>query len=50
MIAHSHFSTIHQNLNEGNQKLLEFNYGRQCYHGNVVNTLMNTWWENNCKD
>ncbi len=42
-------STIHQNLNEHNQKLMSYNSNRSCYHGSVVNTAMNDWWEKNCK-
>ncbi len=31
------------NLNKDNQSLLQFNSGRDCYHGNVVSTEMNNW-------
>lgn len=31
------------NLNEHNQKLLEWNSSQSCYHGNVVNTEMEKW-------
>lgn len=40
---------IHQNLNDNNQKLLDYNYSRSCFHGNVVSTTMNEWWESNCQ-
>ena len=31
------------NLNEHNQGLLERNWTRSCYHGNVINTAMDDW-------
>lgn len=38
------------NLNENNQKLLEWNSNRSCYHGNIINKSMNNWLkDNNCK-
>lgn len=40
--------TIRQNLNESNQKLLEYNGNRSCYHGHVVNTDMDNWTKANC--
>jgi len=40
--------TFYQNLNETNQKLLEFNPSRDCYHGYVVSTYMNNWYQQNC--
>lgn len=36
-------SVIYSNLNEHNQALLEYSSYRNCYHGNVVNTVMNDW-------
>jgi len=41
-------SVIYNNLNEHNQKLLEKNRSRDCYHGNVISTSMNEWYEENC--
>lgn len=41
--------SIYINLNEDNQKLLERNPNRGCYHGYVINIGMNEWYENNCK-
>jgi class 3 adenylate cyclase len=40
---------IYSNLNEHNQGLLSWNSTRSCYHGNVINTSMNEWIEENCK-
>lgn len=42
-------NVIQNNLNEHNQKLLEKNYNRNCYHGYVVNTEMDEWIKQNCK-
>jgi class 3 adenylate cyclase len=39
---------IHDNLNDNNKELLEWNYNRSCYHGNVINLLMNEWLKENC--
>lgn len=39
---------FYQNLNEENKKLLSRNIKRGCYHGNVVNIEMNSWYKNNC--
>jgi len=41
-------SVIHQNLNEHNQSLVYYNSGRSCYHGNIHNTAMNNWVNQNC--
>lgn len=41
-------TTFYDNLNENNKKLLTLNPIRKCYHGNVVNTSMNSWYEQNC--
>ncbi len=38
---------FYSNLNEKNKKLLEKNYSRECYHGNVINLAMNDWVKNN---
>lgn len=32
--------TVYANLNENNQSLLKYNIGRDCYHGNIINTGM----------
>lgn len=37
---------FYSNLNEDNKKLLSKNYARNCYHGNVINILMNEWVKN----
>ena len=39
---------FHYNLNEHNQGLLKYNSNRHCYHGNVVCTEMNEWYQANC--
>lgn len=36
------------NLNEENQKLVTKDWNRGCYTANVVNTVMNDWYEVNC--
>lgn len=41
-------SVIFDNLNEHNQSLLSWNSSRSCYHGNVINSQMNTWVIENC--
>jgi class 3 adenylate cyclase len=40
---------FYDNLNDGNKKLLVRHYTYRCYHGNVVNTVMNDWVEKNSK-
>ena len=40
---------FYSNLNEHNQKLLEWNSSHSCYHGNVINTTMENWYNENCK-
>lgn len=42
-------TAFHYNLNEANKKLLELNTIRNCYHGNVINTAMDAWYQQNCK-
>jgi class 3 adenylate cyclase len=44
MVANDFYS----NLDEASQRLLSKNYGRDCYHGNVVSTAMNEWVDTNC--
>ena len=36
------------NLNEQNQKLLEWYSSKNCYHGNFINTAMEEWHVANC--
>lgn len=40
--------TIYSNLNEHNQNLLYRNQKHSCYQGNVINTNMDKWHQNNC--
>lgn len=43
-------SVFYNNLNKHNKGLLSWNQNRNCYHGNVINTSMDKWLqENNCK-
>lgn len=43
-------SDIYTNLNEANKALFVYNSTRSCYHGNIVNTVMNKWLvDNKCK-
>lgn len=42
-------SVIYQNLNDHNKGLLEWNSFRKCYHGNVINSGLNKWYNENCK-
>jgi class 3 adenylate cyclase len=42
-------SVFRNNLNDHNKELLQWNSNRGCYHGNVVNTGMNNWIDENCK-
>lgn len=43
-------SVVYQNLNEHNQGLLSYNSSRGCYHGSVIETGMNNWLKENCKE
>lgn len=38
---------VYGNLSDENKSLLEWYPNRQCYHGNIVNVLMNDWVNNN---
>ena len=38
---------FYSNMNDENKKFLEWNKERSCYHGGVVNTLMNDWVKSN---
>lgn len=40
--------TIYQNLNPENQKWLEWNAARNCYHSDVVSKNMSDWYTQNC--
>lgn len=39
---------FYDNLSDDNKKLLSRNHSRGCYHGNVINSAMDTWWKENC--
>lgn len=39
-------SVFYSNLNEHNQSLLSWNSSRTCYHGNVINTLIEEFYQN----
>lgn len=41
-------SVFYQNLNDNNKKLLSWNANRNCYHGNIVNVVMDSWNTENC--
>ncbi|MDD5052500.1 MAG: adenylate/guanylate cyclase domain-containing protein [Sulfuricurvum sp.] len=41
---------IYDNLNDANKKLLSKNYSRDCYHGEVINTVMDAWVQKNGKN
>jgi len=41
-------NVFYQNLNDRNKTLLSYNSRRGCYHGNVVNTVMEQWYKTNC--
>jgi class 3 adenylate cyclase len=36
-------NVFYNNLNDHNKKLLSYNSQRNCYHGNVIHTVMNNW-------
>jgi phage portal protein BeeE len=40
-------SRIYENLSDYNKALLEWNQSRQCYHGNVINLVMDKWVKEN---
>ncbi|MCB8980147.1 MAG: adenylate/guanylate cyclase domain-containing protein [Ardenticatenaceae bacterium] len=42
--------SIYMNLDEHSQSFLKYNYTRQCYHGNVIHTGMEEWYQANCID
>jgi class 3 adenylate cyclase len=39
---------FYNNLNNHNKGLLTWNQARGCWHGNVVNSVMDEWYEENC--
>ncbi|NMB11052.1 MAG: adenylate/guanylate cyclase domain-containing protein [Firmicutes bacterium] len=41
-------SSFHSNLDEHSQGLLSWNWSRSCYHGNVVDSAMEEWYQENC--
>lgn len=38
---------VYRDLSEHNKNLLVWNSAHSCYHGNVINTLLNEWVEKN---
>ncbi|CAH1218235.1 Adenylate/guanylate cyclase domain-containing protein [Vibrio harveyi] len=40
-------NVFYGNLNDHNKALLEYNAGRDCYHGYVINLAMNEWVQKN---
>jgi class 3 adenylate cyclase len=40
---------LFQNLNQHNQKLLQFDFLKNCYHGNIINLEMHAWYNKNCQ-
>ncbi len=43
-------SNFYGNLNEDNQKLLKWNSARECYHGDVIISNMEEWYQENCTE
>lgn len=43
-------SDFYGNLNEDNKKLLVWSSPRGCYHGDVVNSNMEKWYQENCTE
>jgi class 3 adenylate cyclase len=41
-------TVVYNNLNEKNKSLLQFNYSKQCYCGNVINIPINDYVTKNC--
>lgn len=41
-------SDFHGNLNDHNKSLLEYNWNRGCYHGEVIAKDMESWYQQNC--
>lgn len=42
-------SVFFSNLNEENKKLLNYNYFRQCYHGDIINKHIDNWVKERCE-
>lgn len=42
-------SDFQSNLNDENKKLLEWNSVRSCYQANIINTVMEEWYQKNCQ-
>ena len=43
-------NVFYNNLNAHNQKLLSCHYFRNCYQGNIIQSDMNNWYQEHCKD
>ena len=43
-------SIFYDNLNAYNQELLSWHYFRNCYQGNIIQSDMNNWYQEYCKD
>jgi hypothetical protein len=41
-------NVFYNNLNDDNKDLLSYHPARDCYHGEVVNTVMDEWYKENC--
>ncbi|MDG3546259.1 adenylate/guanylate cyclase domain-containing protein [Methanobacterium formicicum] len=42
-------NSIYINLDDHRKSLLEWNFYRDCYHGNVIRIVMEEWYNKNCK-
>ena len=42
--------TIYDNLNEHNKGLFNWNYANQTYETDAINSLMEEWWKENCRE
>lgn len=42
-------SIFYNNLNDDYKKLMSYNNYRSCYHGNIINMVMDEWNSTNCK-
>jgi len=40
---------FYNNLNDQNKSMLRFDYARKCYVGDVVNSAMDEWYQQNCQ-
>ena len=41
---------IYNNLSDHNKNLLSLNFIRGCYHGNIINLEMESWYQENCSN